>query len=318
MPDFDDSNDTISGAIEAAISEHTGEVSSGDARAAEPPSEAAPGHETAREAHEPEISNRASSSEVSERPHRRPTIDGQDERQAEAAKPAKSTDPTTSWADRNQDTFRRLPPDLQTHITKLENDVRDNAALKAEYEPVAAIFKPHADKIKAAGTTPAALIEGWSKAETRLLDRNDRGNMVAEIMHAYGISPHELGISLQQMPRRIAAAQQQHREGTVKSVATALDTFSAAKGQDGKPLYPHFQEFEAKMTELAQAGVGAGKPHPERLAALYEAALWASPKHRQAEIAARDRARATNIQPRTRPNERSDRTIRQELEAAMR
>lgn len=282
--------------VAEAFEHHTGE-SSGDTGAAEPPREASSNPD------------RSEPAESDARPE--PLEKPAPQRAAKAVNAEKQSEPagsSTSWADKNPEIFSRLPIESQRYIRELESERRDTAALKAEYAPVAKIFEPHKDKIKAAGTTPAKLIEGWSKAETRLLDRNDRANMVAEIMHAYGIDPRELVQSLQQLPGRVPAAQERQRAVATKDVANALDTFAAAKGRDGRPLYPHFKELEASMTTLAQSRVGQGKPHAQRLHELYEAALWASPKHRQAMLKQQQQA--------PRPNGRRELSLRESIEMA--
>jgi hypothetical protein len=90
------------------------------------------------------------------------------------------------------------------------------------------------------------------------------------------------------------------------SVQGALDDFERA--------HPDFRELEESMTDFARAGRGVGKPHTERLKELYEAARWASPKHRATAIAERNRAMSKPV-PQVQP--RTARSIGDEIRAAM-
>jgi hypothetical protein len=297
--------DTISGAIESAIAEH---------EAAAPPA-AAPPHSA--EADEPH--HEASSSDRDEPDRDEPERDSRRERgdtQSSDREPAKpSAREPASWADRNPEVFGRLPVEGQRYVRELERERKDNASLREHYEPVRKMFEPHADKIKAAGMTPSKLIEGWSKAETRLLDPRDKANLVAEVIHTYGVDLREVAHALQEVPTRLASVQQDQRQTAERHVSAEINTFSAAKGRDGRPLYPLFKELENSMAALAGTGIGAGLPHAERLTKLYEAAVWANPKHRQAAIATRARAKQPNAGRRL--NGHGGGSIRDELEMAM-
>jgi hypothetical protein len=297
---------SISADLAAAIDHHTAESSSSDDA---PPREASPESDRA----EP-----AESDDRSEPEYSRPDKPVPQTAAAKAAKAAQQSEPAAkegSWADKNPNVFGRLPAEGQRYVRELERERKESAALKEHYEPVQKIFEPHADKIAKAGFTPAKLVEGWAKAETRLLDPRDRANIVAEVIHTYSVDPREVALALQEMPTRIAAAQQHQQQGAVRNVSAAIDTFAAAAGRDGRPLYPHFKELENSMTALAQTGIGAGKPHAERLKALYEAAIWASPKHRATAIAARQQQR--NQAPRQQQPNGRELSLREQLEAAI-
>lgn len=75
--------------------------------------------------------------------------------------------------------------------------------------------------------------------------------------------------------RRLDDREEREMQRQAEEAATAVREFESAKGEDGKPLHPYFQEVRIEMAEEAQALLDRGIT-PD-LSKLYERATWANP-----------------------------------------
>jgi hypothetical protein len=305
---------SIADDLAAAFKQHAGESSTSDASAAEPPREAPskPDHES------------AGSGERSDSDHAQPEKPAPQTAAAKAPKLAKDVQPQrteaadeNAWSVRNKETFSRLPSDVQRHIQDLEKQTAGTAEFRREYDPVNKMFEPYREQMKNGGWTPAKLVKAWADVEHRLAT-GDGAAVVAALIRGYKIDPASIirEHNAQSDPQyaanraRMDAARRAQTEAET-SVQGALDDFAKT--------HPDFRDLEESMTAFARAGHGAGKPHAERLNELYDAARWASPKHRAAAIAERNKAMAKatpQVQPRTRGGGKNA-SVREALETAM-
>jgi hypothetical protein len=283
----DSGDDDLTGAVESAIDEHSGAEPSHDAEPARRDdigadlAAAIKEHETAEPAGDVERERK-----VSDRRTERP--DEKADTKPETKQPKTAEGDEQPWSMKNAATFRSLPAAAQEHIRSMEKQT-------AEYAPVAKAFAPYSKEIEAAGTSPAKLIEGWSKLESQMTGPG-KDAAFAAIAYRYGIDLKAMIGEYAQMPQRFAAAHEKRTATEQRGIQTAVDVFAKK--------YADFAELEQGMTQAATMGVGAGLPVAERLEKLREAAMWSSPTHRETMIAARNKAMSRptpQTQPRTAP-----------------
>jgi hypothetical protein len=83
------------------------------------------------------------------------------------------------------------------------------------------------------------------------------------------------------------AEQQRQQQAQQTRTLSEIQAFAEAKGEDGAPSHPHFNDVMADMLALAAAERSAGRT--PNLAKLYDTAVWANPDTRAKQLAA-DRA----------------------------
>jgi hypothetical protein len=183
------------------------------------------------------------------------------------------------------------------------------------------------------GLNPAAVFANQSRS-----DSGGRGGGFSEadlqdpairhIAEQFGTLSSELRAQRDALHQIRQAEQQSAQQQTLKVTRWGIDNFADEKGQDGKPLRPHFDRVLPHVIELFRAD-------PNRdLKATYEMACWMDPAVREevarSEAAKRQQAEAnqraaqaarTNLRGRTapvstKPNgaEQAAKTLRQTLE----
>lgn len=83
----------------------------------------------------------------------------------------------------------------------------------------------------------------------------------------------------QQWQQGQQAAQQQQYVQAYNSVNASMDQFARQTGQDGRPLYPHFNEVMGEMAALIEAGTATSLPD------AYAKAIWVNEGTRAKELA---------------------------------
>lgn len=157
-----------------------------------------------------------------------------------------------------------------------------------------------------------------------------KSQVIGMLMRDYGIDPQSLFVQGQdgklylnqqfsqpQAPQRQAGMTPEDIARTVKAelqkerTDAEITSFREAKGPDGKPTYPHFEQVKETMAGLLQAGIAKDltdayrrallQPEYAELVAQEQAALQAAQaeKEKQEKQAATDRARRANVSPRT-------------------
>jgi hypothetical protein len=227
------------------------------------------------------------------------TSDQPETLQAETA-PAPSIEPPASWSADVKAKWAALPPDVQAYIAKREGEAHQaitqaGAKLKG-YEGLDAVIGPRRDALRASWGDEGAAIK-------QLFDLSDFATRDPAGFVQWFASQNRVDLSrLTTAPANAALADPQvaalqHEIQTIKSNLTQqqmaqmdadIRRFADAKGDDGAPLRPHFDEVKAEMGRLIQAGIAATLEDAYAKAIRTNDAVWAKV---QAEEAAK-RAKA--------------------------
>ena len=253
----------------------------------------------------------------------------------EEKKTVSAAEPPQNWSEADKAAFKGLPADAQGFLLKrhsaMEADytrkTQQIAQFRNEYEPVAEIFRPHADAMKQSGYTPASLVAAWANVEKEL--QAGRGIAVvkqlvdgykldrAQLTAALGLTapvaaagtteppapagqtaqlPPELAQKLQSYDQFIAQQQREQQQAAAQRqrdaesrVMDTIEQFKGAVDGSGAPLHPLYDEVEEHMTRLAIAARTRGEAVPS-LDDLYDQAVWANPSTRQKVLDAKSAA----------------------------
>lgn len=235
-------------------------------------------------------------------------------------------EPPQNWRAADKELFKTLPAPAQDFMlrrhTEMEADytrkTQQLAQLRTDYEPVAQMFAPHSDQLRARGLTPASLIQAWANVEQRLMG-GDGVNVVRSLVDGYKIPVDQLMAALgyrapattasgdQQPPppeapaihpqiaqelavqrqwiqgevQRQQYAQQQARAFEANRISNDIDQFRSAVDSAGQPLHPYFADVEHDMAALVRGYQGQGMPVPP-LSELYDRAVYSNPSTRAA------------------------------------
>lgn len=127
-----------------------------------------------------------------------------EEKPAEPEKP-KAADAPAHWSEADKTAFKNAPPDVQAAWLRRDKEMtadytrktQDIADLRRDYDPVRAMLTPYMDQIRAAGMTPATLIQNWHNAELALMSGPDRAiPLVANLVRTYKLDPHAIARAL--------------------------------------------------------------------------------------------------------------------------
>lgn len=243
------------------------------------------------------------------------------------AEAPKAIEPPATWPEEQKAQFAKVPPELQAFLVKRHQETEADytrktsqvAALRRDFEPVAQMFEPHREAMRAKGFTPASLIRGYIETEGGLMNQQTAPNVAAQIIRAYNIPPDAVMRALGWQPPAAQAVaegetaapepqqpalppqvmdmlngvvqrvqtweqrQEQERawqlEQAQSRVMSEIERFKNEAGTDGRPLRPYFAEVEDDMAELAQLAVKKGGDTPP-LQELYDTAVWANPNTR--------------------------------------
>lgn len=229
-----------------------------------------------------------------------------------------------------------LPPEAQEIVLRREREreadytrrTQAAAALRREYEPIEAIFKPHEDAMRQRGLTRAGMIQAWAGVESSLVQGGQRAvDVVAGIIENYrldrGALADRLGIrqlTPQELQQQQEAPAQQQAGAVHPDVAREINELRQWRAQQEQMQRQQYQAGElarlqavtTEMDRFATATDSAGALlHPyfhevetdmERLALgmqarreqpslseLYQQAVWANTSVRDRMLAA-DRA----------------------------
>jgi hypothetical protein len=237
------------------------------------------------------------------------------------AKPKVEEDPSLAqWKRADRELLAKQPPEVQQFMLRREQErnaeftrkTQEVASLKREYEPVQALFAPHADLMAQRGWTPSTMIQAWYNVEKGLME--GRGvSLVKGIVENYKIDRAELARELGLVPpvdgqaappppmghvppelqQKIAQfeqfqtqllqerqfAQQREFDQRATQVMNEIEQFQTAKGPDGTALHPYFSDVEGDMTLIITGARARGQPIPT-LQEAYDTAVWANPSTR--------------------------------------
>lgn len=220
---------------------------------------------------------------------------------AEAARPKdpKAVDTTkapTSWKGPAQAKWAKLDPEIQAEVHRREADFHRGIQSYQELAGVGKahreLFTPYLPMIRAAGTTPAALMQNWLNTEHKLAAATAEGKvqLMVQYAKAYGIDLTALkthaekvaaGLpvvpavdpAVQNLQNQIAQLTQharQQQEAAVQreysGVVNEAKNFGAGK--------PHYEAVRVKMAQLIESG------QANDFQDAYDNAIWLVPEVR--------------------------------------
>lgn len=192
----------------------------------------------------------------------------------EAPKPAKPK-PTT-WRKEMDAHWATLPPEIQEEIHRREGDyAKGVSTYKGEWErakPILESISPYMPMFEQHGVNVPQQLAKYAEIHRALAfgDENAKLAIVAQIARDYKIPVQNLfaqgqdgslqiqpqyqhvqpqGITPQDIRQIIQAEMQQ------TTVQTEIQQFQNAKGPDGKPMWPYFEQVKGTMAGLLQAGL---------------------------------------------------------------
>jgi hypothetical protein len=218
-----------------------------------------------------------------------------------------------NWTRADKQAFKALPEPTQDFIlrqcrsieTKLGEKSEHLAAFHREYEPVAKILEPFAEKLKELNLTPQAAIQRYVDVERRLA-AGDGVGVIKALVDSYQVPPDQL---IEALYSRLADTQlnpgqldrQQSTDPTRHAAALhdfelQLAQFKTAEDNTGGPWHPHYADVEPEMAALALAYSTRGRTIPP-LKELYQMAVWANPTLRKSLAGAQQIADEASHEP---------------------
>jgi hypothetical protein len=146
------------------------------------------------------------------------------------------------------------------------------------------------------GLDPAAIFAtsqpGQAGAATALSEEDRKNPAIKYFADHLGRTSTEVQQLRSQIQQLVQGNEQAAQQQQLRVTKWGIDSFAEEKGQDGKPLHPHFDTVLPQIIELFRA-------NPQRdLREAYETALWMAPDTRQAQLEAAERqrqAKAANV-----------------------
>ena len=252
--------------------------------------------------------------------HEAPETDA--EKEPEPAEKPTAVEAPPTWSAADKEMLKKLPPEAAEFLLRRERDTTADytrktqqiAEFRKDFEPVAQLLSPHMAQIRAAGFTPATLIQAWHGVEAKLVAGQGL-EVVRDLVTNYKIDKYalarELGLTAAATPaagiERPAAPdaasgvqlppevinelntlkQRQHQfdqfltnqqqtayREQENRVMSTIVAFRDAKSPDGALLHPHYDELENDM--IAQLAAARTRGHEPTLDELYETAVWAN------------------------------------------
>jgi hypothetical protein len=209
------------------------------------------------------------------------------------------------WPAEDREAFVTLPSAAQEYLLKREKQYEQGIQQKAEeLKPMQEAFGPYRDILKMRGVDEATAIRTWAAAQQmldtdpingfKMLIQQFTPDVQSALMAEFGAGePADDGAYVDPEVKRLREERDALRRQNAQSNAQqqqlqqqeALEQvrrFREETGDDGKPLYPHFDKVSNDMRALLAAG-----SVPD-LKTAYEKAVWALPEYRD-EIAAQQR-----------------------------
>ena len=208
------------------------------------------------------------------------------------------------WAAEHQTMFGTLPRDGQSFLLDRSKDMEAAHTRRSQeiapFRQVSEQWAPYLGQLQA---TPAQMFNTLMQTEYQLRTgtNEQRMQILLGLARDYGVDfggppqptkeedpfgfqtmlGQRLGPieqRLEQLGGGIQATQGAHQQVQVAAAGRTIEEFRGAKGADGKPAHPHFDEVADDILAMAQARSTAGQPID--IAKMYEAACWANPSVR--------------------------------------
>lgn len=121
----------------------------------------------------------------------------------EKATTTATVEPPANWTAADKEAFKQAPAAVQEVIARRAREMEADytrkttaiAAFRRAYEPVQAMFEPHAEIMRQKGLTPAGLIEGWYRVEQQLAEGKGV-DVIRGLMRGYNISPQQVAAAI--------------------------------------------------------------------------------------------------------------------------
>lgn len=257
-------------------------------------------------------------------PETAPSIEPEVEaRKAEAKAAEQQVQAPEFWTSEDKAKFAALPDDTirQTVLdwrTQIEKGAQEKFEAAAEarkfHDEVGRILAPFDGELQNAGLTRVDGIKRLVNAERLLrqnpqqglqwlLDQYGQGQFAvvrrdaqptaaqpAQQQTGNGNVNELVAQIVDQRFQAIQAAEEQRQNAAVLQAAQeTLQQFTDAKGEDGQPKYPHFEEVKVQMAALIQSGAASG------LEEAYEQAIWTRPALRERLTKAQQESAAKSV-----------------------
>jgi hypothetical protein len=150
------------------------------------------------------------------------------------------------------------------------------AAFHREYEPVAKILEPFAERLKELNLTPQAAVQRYIDIERRLA-RGDGVAVIKALVDGYKVAPDRVIEALgANLPDGRQSGSGVESAAALRNFESQIEQFMTAQDAAGDPLHPHYADVEPEMVAMALAHTSRGQTIPP-LKELYERAVWTNP-----------------------------------------
>jgi len=190
---------------------------------------------------------------------------------------------------------RRMVLDTRKSLERgYDRKFQDLAEERRQIAEWDSVFAPVEESLKLAGVNRTQAVQRLLAAQ-QMLERNPRQG-IAYLAQQYGVDttqpvqgepvdPQIAGLQAELHGVKSLIQQQHEAEQRAKlsAVEKQIEDFRSATGDDGKPMYPHFEKVQGVMARLADVNPDADLP------TLYEQAVYADPTTRAEVLAAEQR-----------------------------
>lgn len=226
-----------------------------------------------------------------------PVAEAKSEEKPKPEEPASNVRAPASWTAAAKEEFLKASPIVQQEVLRREQQMHDGISQykqAANYgQQMYKTLQPFENTIREWGVTPDVAVKALFTADQKLRNGSPQEKLSAfvELAKGYGVDlsqglPEQQAVDpnvayFQQQQYQMQQALQQTQEETrkLKEYHARLEENELnnllSQAKQGKP---HFDELSVEIGSLLQAAINRGQPITIEQA--YDAALWASPKHR--------------------------------------
>lgn len=218
---------------------------------------------------------------------------------AETVPEAPSIEPPQSWSAEARAKWDALPPDLRTYIAQREGEAHKAITSAGErakqFEALDSVLAPRRQALaQTYGSEAAAIQQLLQLSDYAAQDpagfvqwfAQSRGINLPGVQQQPGNAPDPVAPLYQE----IQGLKQTIAQREAAETEAQIRTFAEAKGPDGQPLRPHFDDVRADMGRMINAGLAKGLDDAYAKAIRANDAVWA--KVQAAEAATKAKAEA--------------------------
>jgi hypothetical protein len=189
-------------------------------------------------------------------------------------------DPPKHWSEVDRTLFGKAPREIQQRwidreaetARGLDTKFQEIAGFRREREQYQQILQPYLRDLELAGQSPPQFIGalvGWHK----YLQENPREGLL-KLATTYGVDPKtllaqeeatdpkftQLNTKLTQVQSQVEGFMTQAQQHDHQQRLAHVQSFAEAKGEDGKPAHPYFEEVSQDIAHLMAAAKQSGNP----------------------------------------------------------